>query len=97
MSNRLFTIAQQFAAPGAVTDVRAFGSGNINDTFLVNVVGGDEPSFVLQRINTHVFQQPALVMQNMRIFTEHVCAKLECEDLNLACNELTSGCAMQNN
>jgi Ser/Thr protein kinase RdoA (MazF antagonist) len=80
--NRLLTIAQQFATPGQVTDVRAFGSGNINDTFLVTIVGGDEPSFVLQRINTHVFQQPALVMQNMRIFTEHVSAKLEHEDLN---------------
>jgi Phosphotransferase enzyme family len=84
MSNRLLTIAQQFANPGQVTDVRAFGSGNINDTFLVKVVDGAEPSFVLQRINTHVFLQPALVMQNMRIFTEHVCAKLACEGVNPA-------------
>jgi Ser/Thr protein kinase RdoA (MazF antagonist) len=76
MSNNLTTIAQQFAHPGEVTDVRAFGSGNINDTFLVTVANGGEPCFVLQRINTHVFRQPALVMQNMRIFTEHVCAKL---------------------
>jgi Ser/Thr protein kinase RdoA (MazF antagonist) len=84
MSNRLVTIAQQFANPGQVTDVRAFGSGNINDTFLVTVAAGAEHSFVLQRINTHVFLQPALVMQNMRIFTEHVCAKLEGEGINPA-------------
>jgi Ser/Thr protein kinase RdoA (MazF antagonist) len=83
MSNNLVTIAQQFAHPGEVTDVRAFGSGNINDTFLVTLLGGDEACFVLQRINTHVFLQPALVMQNMRIFTEHICAKLADEVTNL--------------
>ncbi len=84
MSNNLVAIAQQFANPARVTDVRALGSGNINDTFLVTVTGGDEPHFVLQRINTHVFRQPALVMQNMRTFTEHVCTKLAAEGLNPA-------------
>jgi Ser/Thr protein kinase RdoA (MazF antagonist) len=77
--DRLTTIAQQFAASRAVTNLRAFGSGNINDTFLVTIADPTEPHFVLQRINTHVFQQPALVMQNMRIFTQHVCTKMQRE------------------
>jgi Phosphotransferase enzyme family len=77
--DRLTTIAQQFAASIPVTAVRAFGSGNINDTFLVTVADEVEPHFVLQRINTHVFLQPALVMQNMRIFTQHICDKLQSE------------------
>ncbi len=77
--DRLTNIAQQFAAAREVTNLRAFGSGNINDTFLVTVVDEMEPHFVLQRINTHVFQQPALVMQNMRIFTQHVCDRLQHE------------------
>jgi Ser/Thr protein kinase RdoA (MazF antagonist) len=77
--DRLTNIARQFAASREVTSVRAFGSGNINDTFLVTVVDETEPHFVLQRINTHVFLQPALVMQNMRIFTGHICAKLQDE------------------
>jgi Ser/Thr protein kinase RdoA (MazF antagonist) len=77
--DRLISIAQKFASPGKVTAVRAFGSGNINDTFLVTVTDSTEPCFVLQRINTHVFNQPALVMQNMRIFTEHVCDKIQSE------------------
>ncbi len=74
--DRLIRIAQKFATPGSVTTVRAFGSGNINDTFFVTVVHGDEPCFVLQRINTHVFKQPALVMQNMCIFTQHICDRI---------------------
>jgi Ser/Thr protein kinase RdoA (MazF antagonist) len=77
--DRLTNIAQQFAKSRQVTDLRAFGSGNINDTFLVTIADATEPQFILQRINTHVFQQPALVMQNMRIFTQHVCDKMQCE------------------
>jgi Ser/Thr protein kinase RdoA (MazF antagonist) len=76
---RLTNIARQFAASREVKNIRAFGSGNINDTFLVTVADAIEPHFVLQRINTHVFTQPALVMQNMRILTEHVGAKLQTE------------------
>jgi Ser/Thr protein kinase RdoA (MazF antagonist) len=83
MDCRLTNIAQQFAHPGSITTVRAFGSGNINDTFLVTMSDGIDPSFVLQRINTRVFLQPALVMQNMRIFTQHVCEKLNGEPLDL--------------
>jgi Ser/Thr protein kinase RdoA (MazF antagonist) len=81
--DRLISIAQKFAAPGTVASVCAFGSGNINDTFLVTVRAGAEPCFVLQRINTHVFTAPALVMQNMRTFTEHVCEKLQCQTPDL--------------
>jgi Ser/Thr protein kinase RdoA (MazF antagonist) len=77
--DRLTNIAQQFAKSRQVTDLHAFGSGNINDTFLVKIDDPIEPQFVLQRINTHVFQQPALVMQNMRIFTQHVCDKMQRE------------------
>jgi Phosphotransferase enzyme family len=77
--DRLTAIAQKFAKSSQVKDVRAFGSGNINDTFLVTVTDKAEPHFVLQRINTHVFLQPELVMQNMRIFTQHIHDKLQRE------------------
>jgi Ser/Thr protein kinase RdoA (MazF antagonist) len=77
--DRLTAIAQKFAKSSHVKDVRAFGSGNINDTFLVTVADAAEPHFVLQRINTHVFLQPELVMQNMRIFTQHIHDKLQRE------------------
>jgi Ser/Thr protein kinase RdoA (MazF antagonist) len=81
--DRLTNIAQQFAHPGRVTAVQPFGSGNINDTFLVTVTDELDNRFVLQKINTRVFLHPALVMQNMRIFTQHVCDKLVSENTNL--------------
>jgi Ser/Thr protein kinase RdoA (MazF antagonist) len=73
--DRLIAIADRFAHDGPITDVIPFGSGNINDTFLVTLAGGNA-RFVLQRINTQVFRHPALVMQNMRRFTEHVHQRL---------------------
>jgi Ser/Thr protein kinase RdoA (MazF antagonist) len=82
--DRLTNIAEQFARSKQVIAIRAFGSGNINDTFLVTIEDEIEPHFVLQRINTNVFLQPALVMQNMRIFTNHVCDKLQLEANNSA-------------
>ncbi|PZD74195.1 N-acetylhexosamine 1-kinase [Acaryochloris thomasi RCC1774] len=69
--DRILTIAAQFAQKGRVATAQEFGQGNVNDTYLVTLDSGEAP-FVLQRINTHVFRQPELVMRNMRTFTEHV-------------------------
>ena len=70
-------IAEQFAPFKRVLDLHEFGNGNINDTYLVTIDADEqgypqEKHFVLQRINTQVFKQPRLIMQNMRTFTEHM-------------------------
>jgi thiamine kinase-like enzyme len=70
-------IAEQFALTSKITEAKTFGSGNINDTFLVAVDTPTEPYFVLQRINKMVFRQPQLVMQNMRTLTEYACQRLQ--------------------
>jgi Ser/Thr protein kinase RdoA (MazF antagonist) len=68
------SIAQQFVPSARVLELHEFGNGNINDTYLVSVeaVPPEENQFVLQRINTQVFKQPRLIMQNMRLFTDHM-------------------------
>lgn len=68
------SIAEQFASFRQVLEVREFGNGNINDTYLVwlDADTAEESQLVLQRINTQVFKQPTLIMQNMRAFTEHM-------------------------
>lgn len=71
----LIAIAEQFTFSGKVTAIQSLGNGNINDTFLVTLDSPDRKHFVLQRINTQVFQQPTLVMQNMQILTDHVCVR----------------------
>lgn len=70
-------IAEQFSPGGNVMHVKEFGNGNINDTYIVT--HGDHQQFVLQRINTHVFKHPHLIMQNMRAFTEHVHRRVQAE------------------
>lgn len=76
-TDNLVAIAENFILNGQVLDVRSFGNGNINDTFLVTLTSCEEEHFVLQRINTQVFRQPQAIMANMRILTEHVSKKLK--------------------
>jgi Phosphotransferase enzyme family len=73
----LTAIAEQFASWKYVTDIQPLGNGNINDTFLVAQDTNDGGKFILQRINTRVFSRPELVIQNMRIFTEHAQDRLQ--------------------
>jgi len=65
--------ATQFS-PDEILDVREYGSGNVNDTFIVTCK--TSAPFILQRINTHVFPHPEYIMLNMRTFTEHVRERL---------------------
>lgn len=82
ITGNLAAIASQFQAGGQVTDIRRFGNGNINATFLVTFDSAGEKHFILQRINTQVFCQPRLVMQNLRTFSEHASQRLAGAPLN---------------
>jgi Ser/Thr protein kinase RdoA (MazF antagonist) len=75
--NNVSFAAEQFSPRGRVIDIREFGNGNINNTFLVTLNAISEKHFILQRINTLVFRRPELVMLNMRISTEHVRRRLD--------------------
>jgi hypothetical protein len=76
----LADIARQFVTHVPVQDVREHGAGNVNDTYLATF-HGEEP-IILQRINTHVFHQPAQIIVNMRTLSEHVRARLKDEPLD---------------
>ena len=64
--------ATAFCVRGHVLAVEEHGNGNVNDTYLVTVGGAPQRHYVLQRINTHVFRQPDLIMLNLRTLTDHV-------------------------
>jgi len=76
----LETIARQFVPHAPVLAVRGHGSGYVNDTYLATFRGA--APVILQRINTHVFKQPAQIMANMRTLSEHVEARLAREPLD---------------
>ena len=70
----LIAIAEAFHGCGCVQAVEPLGHGNLNDTYLVQAVDGIT---VLQRMNTQVFSQPQLVMQNLQVLGEHIERKLQ--------------------
>ncbi len=70
-------IARQFAFPGEVLSVDEYGSGNVNDTYLVRVADDQGiRDFILQRLNPAVFPKPEQIMHNLRILNNHVRPKL---------------------
>lgn len=87
---KLYTIAQQFTYPHAVQHVQAYGAGNVNDTYVITSANPivaklttENPAapsantrFVLQRVNTHVFPRPDLILLNMQTFLGHMTRQL---------------------
>lgn len=69
-------VAEHFTLQGRVLDLREYGHGNVNDTFLVTVEGAAKQQFILQRLNPRVFRRPELVMGNLRIVGDHVARRL---------------------
>ncbi len=61
--------AAAFCPDGVTCPVSSLGSGNINDTFLVESAAS---SFVLQRINRRVFPEPLRVINNFVKVTSHL-------------------------
>lgn len=67
---RLASLASRFAIQGPVVAVEPLGNGNVNDTYRVSTGSGNR--YVLQRLNTRVFQRPELVMANLAVLAEHL-------------------------
>ena len=61
----------QFA--GELVDVRPYGSGHINDTYLVTLKeNDDEKKVILQRMNKSIFTKPVELMENVLGVTSYL-------------------------
>lgn len=59
--------------PGEITHVIAIDSGRINTTFKIVISNEfDTYSYMLQKINTNVFKNPVVVMNNALAITKHI-------------------------
>ena len=75
-------LVSQFQIVAEFEDGYAWTKGHINDTYIINCRQGGSPiRYILQRINHHVFQQPAVVMQNVKEATRHLRKKIANESL----------------
>lgn len=69
-------IANQFEIEGNVTEVKPLGNGLINTTYKV-VTDGNTPDYVMQHINTDIFPNVDMLMNNIVAVTGHIRKKLE--------------------
>ncbi|MDE6531964.1 MAG: phosphotransferase [Muribaculaceae bacterium] len=69
-------VISEFNIKGEVLSVAPFGTGLINDTYLVETFG-DMPDYVLQRINHRVFKDVEGMQRNILAVTSHIRHKLE--------------------
>ena len=59
---------------GEVQSAEHFGNGHINDTYLMQTK--NQKRYILQRINTHTFQDVEGLMENIHLVTGHISRKV---------------------
>jgi len=67
------SIIRQFAIKGSCISCERYGSGHINETYLLKT---DAPElYILQKINNKIFQDVPALMRNISLVTEHLYRK----------------------
>lgn len=69
-------IIAQFNTGASQFDVKSFGSGHINDTFIITSKANVGADFLLQKINHFVFKDIDSLMNNMVYVTNHLKQKI---------------------
>lgn len=72
------TVVNGFELEGNVTEVAPYGSGHINDTYLVTSEdnNGRTVSYILQRMNHEIFKNPRELMENVMKVTSFLRKKI---------------------
>lgn len=71
-------VVSAFHFKGTMIDMVPYGSGHINDTFLLTYDRGEEGivKYILQRMNTSIFHEPEKLMENILGVTAHLRKKI---------------------
>ena len=78
-------LTQQFQFTGKLEDMQPYGSGHINDTYVVRFrQNGRFHHYILQRINHHIFKHPDRLVDNIAQVTAHIRRKITSEGGNPA-------------
>ncbi len=68
----MINLIKKFDLNGEVLSIEPYGNGHINKTFLVKT---DKESYIFQFVNSKVFPNVALLMNNINLVTEHIRSK----------------------
>ena len=74
MTSELSVIISKFELSGEVTECEIYGSGLINRTYLVKT--DTEAQYILQKINTYVFNDPDGLMKNIKGVTSFLADRI---------------------
>ena len=73
MEARVREILSEFEIPAGETEAGPFGGGHINSTYRVSIRTAEgEKLYILQRINSYVFKNPQLVVDNIEKVTDYL-------------------------
>jgi Ser/Thr protein kinase RdoA (MazF antagonist) len=73
----LIDIVSKFEIKEGVGAVEHFGMGHINDSYVVKSASDNQPGYLLQRINHHIFKDVPALMNNILLVTDHLKTKLK--------------------
>ena len=73
MNCDLNAACREFQVSGDFVSAQPYGTGHINDTYLLKCTGG---TYILQRVNTNIFRQPEQLMENFQRVTSHIARKI---------------------
>jgi hypothetical protein len=76
ISNYIPEVITKFQCAAEGSNTEPYGSGHINDSFLVKNEHAAGPHYLLQRINTSIFPNVEALTENMLRVTAHLKAKL---------------------
>lgn len=80
MKHDLPAVTSHFQLAGGFLSGQPYGSGHINDTYLVVCDGDGQPArYILQRVNHTVFKDVPALMENVRRTTGHIRGRLEAD------------------
>ena len=76
--SKILQVCERFGLRGEYSHYQVINSGHINTTYQVFFMrGGEIKDYILQRVNTYVFQNPIGVMDNISSVTEYIRAKIK--------------------
>jgi hypothetical protein len=69
MNEQIYKIAKEFKLTGNILDIIPYGTGLINNTFLIKTTKID---YIIQKINNFVFKNPEMLMENIYLVTKYI-------------------------
>lgn len=69
MNDKLIAIIKNFKLAGNIISIKVFGSGHINQTYLITT---DKDEYILQKINNYAFKDVDMLMNNIKVVTSFI-------------------------